>query len=117
MASLTAESPLSSDVGTKHTLPPLIETFPSDKHPVREIGTGFTAQSVRGPEADACAETAAEMMIESRTIAVSNVSSENSGMGPAMEGELFPVPELPRPEGAAKVRWSCVRVRVRAECL
>lgn len=103
MATLAAESPSSSDVGTRHNLPPLIETFPSDKHPVREIGGGFTAQSVRGAEADACAATAAEMMIEARTMAVSNVSSDNGSMGALTEGECFPVPELPRTEDAMQV--------------
>lgn len=102
MASLAAESPLSSDVGSRHNLPPLIETFPSDKYPIREIGGGFTAQSVRGVEADACAETAAEMMTEARTMSVSNVSSDNGSMGPMVEGEFFPVPELPRPEDATQ---------------
>lgn len=110
MASLAAESPLSSDVGSRHNLPPLIETFPSDKYPIREIGGGFTAQSVRGVEADACAETAAEMMTEARTMSVSNVSSDNGSMGPMVEGEFFPVPELPRPEDATQVRSSCLGV-------
>lgn len=116
MASLAAESPSTSDVGSRHNLPPLIETFPSDKHPVREIGGGFTAQSVRGVEADACAATAAEMMTEARTMAVSNVSSDNGSVGPVMEGECFPVPELPRREDDTQVCLSCLGVRVRVAC-
>lgn len=69
---------------------------------MREIGAGFTAQSVSGVEADACAETAAEMMVEARSMSVSNVSSEN-GSVQVMEGELFAVPELPRPADAVQV--------------
>lgn len=93
----------SSSNGAAQTLPPLVKTFPSDKYPLREIGTGFTAQSVRGVDAEACAATAAEMLAESRVIAVSTNSSESSAVGLAMEGEPFPVPDLTLPESAAKV--------------
>ena len=58
---------------------------------------------MHGAEADACAETAAEMMVEARSMAVSNVSSE-SGSVQVMEGEHFMVPELPRPADAVQVR-------------
>lgn len=93
----------SSPNGAAHTLPPLVETFPSQTYPLREIGTGFTAQSVRGADAEACAATAAEMLTESRVVAVSTNSSEGSAFGVAMEGEPFPVPDLTLPESAAKV--------------
>eukprot|EP00904_Undaria_pinnatifida_P012517 jgi/Undpi1/8396/HiC_scaffold_25.g10864.m1 len=100
--SLASTSVPSSDGGIgRNNLPPLIDTFPSEIHPVREIGAGFTAQSVHGAEADACAETAAEMMVEARSMAVSNVSSE-SGSVQVMEGEHFMVPELPRPADAVQ---------------
>ncbi|CAM9156357.1 unnamed protein product [Scytosiphon promiscuus] len=89
------------------TLPPLVETFPADKYPLREIGQGFTAQACQGEEAQACALTAAEMLDESRTFAVSSVSSENNAVagGP----ESFTVSDLPLPEGAAKTGMLILR--------
>lgn len=84
-------------------LPNLVETFPADKYPLREIGQGFSAQACRGEEAEACAVIAAEMLLESRTFEVSasaSVSSETSLDG---TGESFTVTDLPLPEGAPKV--------------
>lgn len=83
------------------TLPPLVETFPADKYPLREIGQGFTAQACQGEEAQSCALIAAEMLDESRTIAVSSVSSENNAGAGGLEG--FTVSDLPLPEGVAQV--------------
>lgn len=88
---------------TRVNLPPLNETFPVEKFPRRELmGTGFTAQSVRGPEAEACSSTASEMLMEWRSNMASSVSSEGSAIQ-AFEMEPFVVPDLPLPEGATKV--------------
>lgn len=85
-------------------LPPLNETFPVEKFPRRELmGTGFTAQSVRGPEAEACSATASEMLMEWRSNLASSVSSEGS-VSHSFEMEPFVVPDLPLPEGATQVR-------------
>lgn len=94
-----------------HALPPLLDTFPAETYPLREIGTGFTAQSVAaGKKANACAATASEMLIESRTIAHSTTStgsdasaSSSSGGGSAEVEDQFTAPDLPLPKGAAKV--------------
>lgn len=84
-------------------LPPLNETFPVEKYPRRELmGTGFTAQSVRGPEAEACSATVSEMLMEWRSNMLSSVSSEGSA-SQALEVEPFVVPDLPLPEGATQV--------------
>lgn len=89
-------------------LPPLLETFPAETYPLREMGTGFTAQAVQGEAANACTVAAAQMLSESRTIMLSTGSSEG-GAYSMVDGdeEPFVVPELPLPEGAAKV---CARV-------
>eukprot|EP00752_Nemacystus_decipiens_P009474 g8470.t1 len=91
-------------------LPNLVETFPADKYPLREIGQGFSAQACRGEEADACAVIAAEMLLESRTFEVSasaSVSSETSLDGTGVEN--FTVADLPLPEGAAKTGMLIMR--------
>lgn len=88
-----------------NTLPPLVETFPEDRFPLREIGAGFTAQSVCGPEAQSCAAIAIEMMLESRQASFSGSSEGGQGGGASwpFEGTHFPVPDLPLPDDAAKV--------------
>jgi len=88
-------------------LPPLVETFPADKYPLREVGQGFTAQACRGPEAESCARVAEDMLLESRTFEVSaaaSVGSETSLDGTAADGEVFAVADLPLPEGTDEVR-------------
>lgn len=93
-------------------LPPLGETFPADKYPLREVGQGFTAQACRGPEAESCARVAEDMLLESRTFEVSaaaSVGSETSQDGAAAaDGEVFTVSDLPLPEGADEVRGCAV---------
>ena len=85
------------------TLPPLSKKFPVEQYPLREItGTGFTAQSVRGPEADACSATASEMLVEWRGNLLSSVSSEGD-VSVYSEAESFTVPDLPPHQGAAQV--------------
>lgn len=106
-----------SNGSSAHNLPGLIETFPGDSYPLREIGTGFTAQSVRGVPAESCAATAAEMLIESRTLAMSSVSSEGSSASAPFEGEHFPVPDLPLPPDAAKVCAAVFSLRVLGRCV
>lgn len=91
------------------TLPPLLETFPAETYPLREVGTGFTAQSVHGAEANKCAASAAEMLVESRTMALSTTStgSDEGSTSSTMavdSGEQFIVPDLPLPEGESEVR-------------
>ncbi|CAN0277140.1 unnamed protein product [Ectocarpus sp. 12 AP-2014] len=83
------------------TLPPLVETFPEDKYPLREVGQGFTAQACQGEAAQACAAIAAEMLDESRTVQVSH-SSVNSDSLDALGVEAFPVADLPLPDGAVE---------------
>lgn len=86
-------------------LRPLLETFPAEIYPLREIGTGFTVQWVEGDDAISCAAVAAEMMDESRGINLSTASSDGGSVGNYMaEGQPFLVPDLPLPEGNAKVR-------------
>lgn len=87
-------------MASSSTLPPLVETFPADKYPLREVGQGFTAQACQGREAEDCAKIAAEMLLESRTLQVSSVS-EGSFDGAGVES--FPVPDLPLPEETPKV--------------
>lgn len=84
-------------------LPNLVETFPADKYPLREIGQGFSAQACRGEEAEACAVIAAEMLLESRTFEVSSSASVSSETSLDGTGESFTVADLPLPEGAPKV--------------
>lgn len=84
------------------TLPPLVETFPADKYPLREVGQGFTAQACQGEAAQACAAIAAEMLDESRTVQVSH-SSVNSDSLDASGVEAFRVADLPLPDGAVEV--------------
>lgn len=92
-------------------IPPLLETFPAETFPLREIGTGFTAQSVHGTEANACAVTAAEMVVESRTMALSSTSqgsdegSASSTLG-SEAGEQFVVQDLPLPKGSPDVSYN-----------
>ncbi|CBN79335.1 expressed unknown protein [Ectocarpus siliculosus] len=83
------------------TLPPLVETFPEDKYPLREVGQGFTAQACQGEAAQACAAIAAEMLDESRTVQVSH-TSVNSDSLDASGMEAFPVDDLPLPDGAVE---------------
>lgn len=97
------------------TLPPLVETFPEDKYPLREVGQGFTAQSCQGEEAQACAAIAAEMLDESRTVQVSQ-SSVNSDSLDASGAETFPVADLPLPDGAVEVGDVLVFARRLALC-
>lgn len=87
-------------------LHPLLETFPAEVYPLREIGTGFSVQWVEGDDAISCAAIAAEMMNESRGINLSTASSDGGSVGSCVaDGEPFLVPDLPLPEGASKVRW------------
>lgn len=92
-------------MASSSALPPLVETFPADKYPLREVGQGFTAQACQGRAAEDCAEIAAEMLLESRTFEVSaaaSVGSETSFDGGAGV-ESFPVSDLTLPEDAPKV--------------
>lgn len=95
-------------------LPPLLETFPAETYPLREIGTGFTAQSAQGDDANACAGIAAEMLCEARGAAYSAASSEGGSSCHMMDAEPFIVPDLPLPDDAAKVWCVCVCLCVRS---
>lgn len=100
-----ANAPSSDSAGATQNLPPLWDTFPAERYPLREIGTGFTAQSVQGSEADSCAAIATEMLTETRNVVLSSVSSEGgSSVCPLGDTELFAVPPLPLPSGYPKVR-------------
>lgn len=100
-----------SDAKSSTQLPVLLDEFPAETYAVREIGAGFTAQSVTGDAADTCAETAVSMMTEVRSQAYSTASSDS---GAAVdEREQFHVEDLPRTgeEGAnEKVGVRTIRV-------
>lgn len=91
-------------MASSSTLPPLVETFPAEKYPLREVGQGFTAQACQGQEAEDCAQIAGDMLLESRTFEVSaaaSVSSETSFDGAGTES--FSVSDLTLPEDDPKV--------------
>lgn len=93
------------DKKSNSILPPLLEIFPPETYPLREIGTGFTAQSAQGDDANACAAIALDMMLETRGTVYSAASSD--GGSSMMDVEPFAVPDLPLPEDAAEVCCLC----------
>lgn len=99
----TGKTSAATAAAAGYNLPPLVDTFPAELFPLREIGTGFTAQVVRGADAEAAASTAADMLLESKNYRALSTSSCGSSDG-ALDVDASPVPDLPLPDNLPKVR-------------